>query len=59
MKYTYFVGQNKLCESATKVKFTDKFPSVREVVEEDVPKYTPKKKKETGEEPVEESKEDE
>lgn len=50
MKYKYFVGPNLLCESATRVKFTDKFPSVREVVEDEVLKNISKKNKETDKE---------
>jgi hypothetical protein len=42
--YVYYIGKLKLCESTTKVKFTEHFPAVREVVEDDGAKGSKKKK---------------
>jgi hypothetical protein len=34
MKYKYYLGQVLVCESSAKVKFTERYPSIREEVEE-------------------------
>jgi len=57
-KYIYYVGANKLCESASKCTFSEHFPSIREEIVESGVKAPHKVKEADGEESVYKVKED-
>lgn len=57
-RYVYYVGRNKLCESASKCTFSEHFPSVREEIVEIENKVSHKVKEADAKESVDKVKED-